>query len=292
MDYSKTGRLIAKKRKDRDYTLEKLSKLLGVSPQAISLWENGQRYPDPSSQIMLFKVLGLNPIELIAGLEMFDDDLKAGIATYMNRIDEKVYFTAGMVTDEDGNEFYFDLNDYDVVTADKDGNLSEKWIPFADYYNPAPVPKPAIEKKPTAEYDPGQIYLNHADCILTIPVEILESVGSPLYFVVLWNHERNRLAIQFTDELTEDGFDIPQRIYTEGWKGIHILGNEFGRMLCKEMGIRRRLDMMEVTPIYNEKNRMLILDLDKAIPSNVELNYSGYLFPQLQYEEMRNEIDE
>ena len=67
MEYSKTGRLIAKKRKDREYTLEKLSKLLGVSPQAISLWENGQRYPDPSSQIMLFKVLGLNPVELIAG---------------------------------------------------------------------------------------------------------------------------------------------------------------------------------------------------------------------------------
>ena len=63
-------------------------------------------------------------------------------------------------------------------------------------------------------------------------------------------------------------------------------------MLCNEMGILRRLDLMEVTPIYNEKNRMLILDLDKAIPSNVELNYSGYLFPQLQYEEMRNEIDE
>ena len=57
MDYSKTGRLIAKKRKDRDYTLEDLSKLLGVSPQAISLWENGKRYPDPSSQVMLFKVL-------------------------------------------------------------------------------------------------------------------------------------------------------------------------------------------------------------------------------------------
>ena len=68
MDYSKTGRLIAKKRKDRDYTLEDLSKMLGVSPQAISLWENGKRYPDPSSQIMLFKVLGLNPVELLAGL--------------------------------------------------------------------------------------------------------------------------------------------------------------------------------------------------------------------------------
>ena len=95
MDYSKTGRLIAKKRKDRDYTLEDLSKLLGVSPQAISLWENGKRYPDPSSQVMLFKVLGLNPVELIAGLEMFEDELKAGISNYMNRIDEKVYFLFG-----------------------------------------------------------------------------------------------------------------------------------------------------------------------------------------------------
>ena len=109
MDYSKTGRLLAKKRKERSYTLEKLSKLLGVSPQARSLWENGQRFPDPSSQIMLFKVLDLNPIELLTGLEMFDDDLKSGIANYMNRIDEIVYFTSGMVTDEDGNEFYLDL---------------------------------------------------------------------------------------------------------------------------------------------------------------------------------------
>ena len=50
--------------------------------------------------------------------------------------------------------------------------------------------------------------------------------------------------------------------------------------------------MMEVTPIYNEKNRMLILDLEKAMPSNVELNYSCFLFPQLQYAEMRDEIDE
>ena len=43
---------------------------------------------------------------------------------------------------------------------------------------------------------------------------------------------------------------------------------------------------------YNEKNRMLILDLEKSMPSNEGLNYSGYLFPQIQYEEMRDEIDE
>lgn len=292
MDYLKTGRLIAKKRKAQDYTLEELSILLGVSPQAISLWENGQRYPDPSSQIMLFKVLGLNPVELLAGLEMFEDDLKAGITNYMNRIDEKILFTAGMVTDEDGNEFYLDLTDYDVVTVDKDGNLSDKWIPFADFYNPAPVPKPTIEKKPAAEYDPGKIYLNHADCILTIPVEILEQAGKPLYFVILWNQELRHLAIHFTDELPDDGFDIPQRIYTEEWKGIHLVGDEFGRFLCGELGIRRRLDLMEVTPVYNEKNKVLILDLEKATHSNVDLEYTRYLLPQLQYEEMRDEFDE
>lgn len=63
-------------------------------------------------------------------------------------------------------------------------------------------------------------------------------------------------------------------------------------MLCKEMDIRRRLDQMEVVPIYNEKNRTLILELEKSMPSNVELTYSSYLLPQFQYEEMRDEIDE
>ena len=291
MDYSKTGRLIAKKRKAQHYTLEELSKLIGVSPQAISLWENGQRYPDPSSQIMLFKTLGLNPIELLTGLEMFDNELKDGIAKYINRIDEKV-FIAGMVKDEDGNEFYLDLSGCEVVTADKDGNLSDKWIPYADYYNVELPSKRNIEAKPVSEYDPGKIYLNHGYCILTIPVEILVNADRPLYLVVLWNHDRNTLGIHFTDELTEDGFDIPLKVYNGKWKGVHILGSEFGRMLCKEMGIRRRMDQMEVTPVYDEKSRTLILELEKAVPSNVELTYSRYLLPQLQYEEMRDEADE
>lgn len=291
MDYIKTGRLIAKKRKAHNYTLEELSKLLGVSPQAISLWENGQRYPDPSSQIMLLKVLGLNPIELLTGLEMFDDDLKSGNAKFMNRIDEKV-FLGGMAKDEDGNEFYLDLSGCEIVTADKDGNLTDKWIPYADYYNVVLPSKPKTEAKPVSEYDPGKIYLNHGECILTIPVEILESAGKPLYFVILWNHEHNLLGIHFTDELTEDGFDIPPKVYNGKWKGIHVLGNEFGRMLCIEMGIRRRLDKMEVVPIYNEKNRTLILELEKSMPSNVELTYTSYLLPQFQYEEMWDEIDE
>lgn len=69
MDLNKTGRLISKKRKALNLTLGQLSEMLGVTPQAVHLWESGQRYPDASSQIMIHKVLGLNPVELITGLE-------------------------------------------------------------------------------------------------------------------------------------------------------------------------------------------------------------------------------
>ncbi len=108
--------------------------MLGVTPQAVHLWKTGQRYPDASSQIMIHKVLNLNPVELISGLEMFDEDLKRGISSYMNKIDTKVY-VSGIMKDEDGNEVYVDLSDFKVVTADKVGNPSDKWIPYTDYYN-------------------------------------------------------------------------------------------------------------------------------------------------------------
>ena len=88
MDYKKTGRLIAKKRKELGLTQAELSKKISVTPQAISLWERGERFPDASALIMIYEALGLNPIELIAGVEMFDDELKAGIAKYMKKIYE------------------------------------------------------------------------------------------------------------------------------------------------------------------------------------------------------------
>ena len=73
MDLGKTGRLISKKRKALNLTLGQLSEKLGVTPQAVHLWESGKRYPDASSQVMIHKILNLNPVELISGLEMFDD---------------------------------------------------------------------------------------------------------------------------------------------------------------------------------------------------------------------------
>ena len=46
LDIEKIGRQIALLRKEKGYTGEKLAELLGVSPQAISKWENGKCLPD------------------------------------------------------------------------------------------------------------------------------------------------------------------------------------------------------------------------------------------------------
>ena len=134
MDYRKIGRLIRKKRRALGYTQEQLSSIVGVTSQAVSWWENGRRFPDAPTQVLLCKALGLNPAELLTGLEMFDDELKQKIAGHMDRMDEKV-FVSGTVTDEKGERFYLNLSGYQIVTTDKDGHPSGRWIPFTEYYN-------------------------------------------------------------------------------------------------------------------------------------------------------------
>ena len=96
----KTGRLIRYKRNEMGMTQDQLSKIINFTPAAISAWENGVRYPGPDAQLGLYNALGLNAVELLVGLEMFDEDLKKKIAAFMDRIDENV-FVDGMVKDED-----------------------------------------------------------------------------------------------------------------------------------------------------------------------------------------------
>lgn len=298
MDLRKTGRLISKKRKALNLTLGQLSEMLGVTPQAVHHWECGQRYPDVSSQIMLHKVLNLNPVELISGLEMFDEDLKESISSYMGRLDEKV-FVAGNVQDSDGNEEYMNLSDFHVVTADKDGGLSDKWIPFTDYYNVEPPKKNGHEAHECSDalktpYDPTKIYLNHGHSILTISVELLEKLGSPLYFHI--GHDRNNgnLLIVFKDELDENSFDIPEKVYNGKWKGVHVHGGEFGHVLCVEMGVRHYLDLLEITPEIDMKNNIMVVPLDEVKRSTADIEYADFLLPQWQYDELAEEgaIDE
>lgn len=294
MDLRKTGRLISKKRKALNLTLGQLSEKLGVTPQAVHLWESGKRYPDVSSQIMIHKVLNLNPVELITGLEMFDEELKKGICSYMNRIGEKV-FVAGFVEDEDGNEEYMDLSDFEVVTTDKDGNLTDKWIPFTDYYNVDP-PKENLHDSsdaPRTPYDPSLIYLNHHHSILTLPVELLEELGKPLYFSI--GRKNCDLLIVFEDEMSENGFDISPQVYDDErgkWKGIQVYGGEFGHALCVEMGVRHYLDLLEVEPEIHTKERIVVIHLDEVKRSTADINSPEFLLPQWQYEELLDDVDD
>ena len=292
MDLKKTGRLIIKKRKKLGLTQEQLSEKLFVTPQAVSLWEKGLRYPDPTATVMIYRVLGLNPVELLTGLEMYNDDAKKAVAAHMNRIDEKV-FVAGTVVDEDGFEEYLDLSEGIIYLGDGKGNASGKKVRYADYFNvEKPTDRPAENKLPKSEYDPGKIYLYFGNSIVVIPVELLEAIGRPLYFGFRWNQETMNLIIVAEDEKTEDNFDIPEKVYNGKWKGIRVYGGQFGVMLLKLMGIRNRRELLEVTPIVSANQRGIGIWLDDVKRSGVELNGLEYLLPQWQYEELIAEDEE
>ena len=290
----KAGRLIAKKRKAMNLTLGQLSEMLYATPQAVHLWEAGKRYPDVASQEMILKVLGLNPLELFKGREIFDADFKNECTDFMNSSDEKV-FVAGMMQDEDENEVYMDLSGFDVVLPDKDGNPSDKWIPFTDYYNverPKNNPHDTSDthKTPKTPYDPSLIYLNHGHSILTIPVELLEELGKPLYFSI--GRSNGNLLIIVEDEMNENSFDIPPKVYEGQWKGIEVHGGEFGHALCVEMRVRHCLDLLEVEPEIHTKAKVAVIHLDEIKRSTADIKSSEFLLPQWQYDELGMEYVE
>ena len=64
---STIGSRIAKRRKDKGMTQEDLAVKLGVSPQAVSKWENDVSCPDISLLPLLVKALDMSSDELLSG---------------------------------------------------------------------------------------------------------------------------------------------------------------------------------------------------------------------------------
>ncbi len=79
MDQIATGKLIAKKRKEQNFTQEQLAERLGVSNKTISKWETGKCMPDYSIVACLCKELNITLAELMNG----EEDEKS-IHTYDN----------------------------------------------------------------------------------------------------------------------------------------------------------------------------------------------------------------
>ena len=63
------GKRIAQLRKEKGLTQEDLSKLMEVSAQAVSKWENDQTCPDIASLPKLARILGVSVDELLSGKE-------------------------------------------------------------------------------------------------------------------------------------------------------------------------------------------------------------------------------
>ena len=57
---------IASLRKGKGLTQDELSEMMGISPQAISKWENDQSYPDITSLPQLAEILGITQEECAA----------------------------------------------------------------------------------------------------------------------------------------------------------------------------------------------------------------------------------
>ncbi|MBQ7474444.1 MAG: helix-turn-helix domain-containing protein [Clostridia bacterium] len=67
MDQLKTGKLIAKMRKERALTQAQLAEKLGVTDRAVSKWETGKSLPDASLMLDLCGLLGITVNDLLSG---------------------------------------------------------------------------------------------------------------------------------------------------------------------------------------------------------------------------------
>ena len=65
MNQDKSGKFIAKLRKEKNMTQEELAEKMGVSINAVSKWERGLSFPDVSLYKKLCKELGIKIEELI-----------------------------------------------------------------------------------------------------------------------------------------------------------------------------------------------------------------------------------
>ena len=63
------GKRIGLLRKEKGMTQEELAEHMGISPQAVSKWENDQTCPDISALPKLTKLLGITVDELLCGKE-------------------------------------------------------------------------------------------------------------------------------------------------------------------------------------------------------------------------------
>lgn len=125
MDPELTGKLIRKKRIGHSMTQTELAEKVFVGKATVSAWETGKTYPNMQSQMLLYKVLGINPLELMTGRIMRDQRLKNEVEDFiMKNTDTIIGFT------EDGEKIEFPADGWFIAATDDDRRLTGEFKPF------------------------------------------------------------------------------------------------------------------------------------------------------------------
>lgn len=114
---SSLGKRIAKLRKDKKLSQDNLADMLGVTPQAVSKWENDQTCPDISLLPKLANIFNISIDELLNGEQ--DNDKKVKIDTHKNIED---MFLKILVLTHDKNKVKLNIPILLIKSAMKLGN--------------------------------------------------------------------------------------------------------------------------------------------------------------------------
>ena len=129
-----------------------------------------------------------------------------------------------------------------------------------------------------------------------IPIEVLKSLGKPLYINLNYDSDNKIIYILPDNTCTENSFDIPKKLYEKRkWKGFRIFGGNFGARMCRDMKWQYTINQMKVEPylaLDENDETVLVIPLQKAVPSHEKIAGHDYLLPIWQYEEMREEDEE
>ena len=125
MDPIATGKLIRKKRKALSMTQQELAEKIFVEKATVSAWETGKIYPSMQSQMLLFQALDVNPLELMTGRVMRDQQLKKEVEEFiMKNTDTIVGFT------EDGERVEFSAEGWFIAATDDEHHMTGEVKPF------------------------------------------------------------------------------------------------------------------------------------------------------------------
>ena len=125
MDPILTGKLIRKKRLGQSMTQQELADKVFVGKATVSAWETGKTYPNMQSQMLLYKVLGTNPLELMTGRVMRNQQLKKDVEDFiMKNTDTIIGFT------ENGERIELPTEGWFIAATDDDHHMTGEIKPF------------------------------------------------------------------------------------------------------------------------------------------------------------------